>query len=98
MAGKKSEQSLKLVAVLDLNAASVLHGKLQSLRGSDITVDASAVERCGTQCVQVLVAGAKAWEADKKTFTIGPMSGAFEQTMQLIGVNFEQILSKEIAQ
>ena len=44
------------------------------------------------------MAGAKAWEADKKTFTIGPMSGAFEQTMQLIGVNFEQILSKEIAQ
>ncbi len=97
MAGKKSEQGLKLAPVLDLNEATVLHGKLQALRGSDVVVDASAVERCGTQCVQVLVAGAKAWEADKKTFSINQMSPAFEKTMQLIGVNFEQILSKEIA-
>jgi chemotaxis protein CheX len=98
MASKKSEQNLKLSAVLDLNEASALHGKLLGLRGSDIVIDASAVERCGTQCVQVLIAGAKAWEEDKKTFTIGKTSDAFEKTMQLIGINFEQLLGKEIRQ
>lgn len=98
MASKAGAQNVKLAAILDLNEATTLHGTLLSLRGSDIVIDASAVERCGTQCIQVLVAGAKAWEEDKKTFTIGKVSDAFEKTAQLIGVNFEQLLGKEIRQ
>lgn len=95
MAGKNS--SLKLAVVLDLNEAAALHGKLMSLRGNDIVVDASAVERCGTQCVQVLLSGAKTWGEDGKSFSIGAMSGAFEKTIQLIGIDGEQMRSKETA-
>ncbi len=70
MAGRTAAHStLKLSPVLDLNQASVLHGKLKELRGKPVTVDASEVERVGAQCVQILMAGIKAWEADGKQFT-----------------------------
>ena len=82
MASKKGEQgSLKLPAVLDLNEATGLHGKLVSLRGKALVIDASAVERAGTQCIQVLLAGARAWEVDKKPFSVAKASDAFQKTV-----------------
>jgi chemotaxis protein CheX len=99
MAAKKAETgSLKLVSVLDLNEASVLHGQLTNMRGSDLTIDASGVERVGVQCVQVLMAAANAWEEDKKEFVFEKVSDAFRKTMQLIGINIEHLLAKEIRQ
>ncbi|MHB0953268.1 MAG: STAS domain-containing protein [Allorhizobium sp.] len=99
MASKKGEQkNLKLSAVLDLNEASALRGNLMDLRGSGLAIDASGVERVGTQCVQVLMAGAKAWEEDKKPFTFVKASDAFLKTLQLIGVNADHLLAKEIRQ
>lgn len=97
MAAKKAGPgSLKLSAVLDLNEASALHGKLMSMRGSDIVIDASAVDRVGVQCAQVLVAGARAWEDDKKSFSVEKASDAYQKTMQLIGINTENLVAKEI--
>ena len=97
MAAKKAVQgSLKLASVLDLNEATILHGKLMSMRGSNVVIDASGVERLGVQCVQVLVAGIKAWEADKKSFLVEKTSDAFEKTMQLVGINFRNLVAKEI--
>lgn len=98
MASKKGEQNLKLSAVLDLNEASTLHSTLLTMRGRNLVIDASGVERAGVQCVQVLMAGAKAWEEDKKTFTIARISDAFQKTMQLIGVDIDHLLAKEIRQ
>lgn len=95
-ARKSSQESLQLAAVLDLNEASVLHGKLVSKRGRDIVIDASAVERVGAQCAQILVAGARAWDADKKSFRVENASDAFEKTMQLIGLNAQDLVAKEI--
>ncbi|TDX88967.1 chemotaxis protein CheX [Neorhizobium sp. R1-B] len=97
MAAKKAgPENLKLAAVLDLNEASVLHGKLISMRGNDIVLDASDVDRVGVQCAQVLVAGARAWEKDKKSFVVEKASDAFEKTMQLIGINIDNLVAKEI--
>jgi len=98
MAAKKTEQKLKLAAVLDLNEASNLHGQLMSLRGTKLAIDASGVERCGTQCAQVLMAAAKAWEDDKQSYTFAKVSDAFQKTMQLIGANVDHLLAKEIRQ
>jgi chemotaxis protein CheX len=95
-ARKAASGTLALSPVLDLNEASVLHGKLMSMRGKDIVIDASAVERVGVQCVQVLVAGAAAWQADKKSFLVEKASDAFEKTMQLIGISETQLIAKEI--
>lgn len=97
MAAKKAgPESLKLSAVLDLNEASVLHGKLMSMRGSDLLIDASGVERVGVQCVQVLVASFRAWEEDKKSLLVEKASDAFQKTMQLIGIDTDNLIAKEI--
>jgi chemotaxis protein CheX len=97
MAAKKAGSgNLKLSAVLDLNEASALHGQLMAMRGSDIVLDASGVERVGVQCAQVLVAGARAWDEDKKSFQVAQTSDAFEKTMQLIGINPANLIAKEI--
>ncbi|MGV1751115.1 STAS domain-containing protein [Agrobacterium sp. CG674] len=96
MAGRKAAQStLKLSPVLDLNQASVLHGKLMEMRGAPLAVDASEVERVGVQCAQVLMGGVKAWETDGKAFTFSKASDAFEKTLKLIGVDIDHILPKE---
>lgn len=97
MATKKAAQkSLSLPPVLDLNEASALRGKLMGLRGSSLVVDASAVERVGALCLQVLLAGAKIWEEDKQSFTFAKVSDAFTKTTQLIGINIDHLMAKEI--
>jgi chemotaxis protein CheX len=98
MAAKRSDPgSFKLASVLDLNEASSLKDGLLAVRGKPVTIDASAVERLGAQCAQVLMAAAKAWEKDGKPFTFGKVSDPFAKTMQLIGVNIEHLLAKETA-
>ena len=97
MASKKAAQkSLSLAPVLDLNEATALHTQLMGLKGNPLTIDASAVERVGTLCVQVLMAGAQSWEADRQAFTFSKVSDAFAKTTQLIGVNIDHLMAKEI--
>jgi chemotaxis protein CheX len=98
MAGKKGEKTISLAAVLDLNEASALRGKLMGLRGGNVVVDASGVERVGALCVQVIMAAAKTWDEDKLSFTFSKVSDAFQKTLQLIGVNIDHLLAKEIRQ
>ena len=99
MAAKKAApKKLSLAPVLDLNEAQALHGKLMGLRGNSIVIDASAVERVGALCAQVLMAGAKSWEEDNKPFTFGKVSEPFMKTMQLIGVNIDHLLAQEARQ
>ena len=88
MASKKpaAAKSLNLAPVLDLNEA-------MSLRGSDLMIDASGVERVGAQCVQVLMAAKKNWDEDKLTFKFSKVSDTFSKTMQLIGINIEPLLA-----
>lgn len=96
MAVPDSARNLKLGAILDLNEAVGLHGQLSALRGDDLLIDASAVERCGTQCIQVLMSAARTWEEDQKSYQFAAISDAFEKTAQLIGINIEPLLAKEI--
>jgi chemotaxis protein CheX len=97
MASKASAAStVSLAPVLDLNEATALHGKLMALRGKNVAVDASVVERMGAQCVQVLVAAAKFWEQEKYSFKIQSPSGAFTKTLQLIGISIDALQTKEI--
>nr|WP_314092608.1 STAS domain-containing protein [uncultured Shinella sp.] len=99
MASKKAAQkSLSLAPVLDLNEATALHQQLMGLKGNPLVIDASAVERVGALCVQVLMAGAKSWEEEGKSFTFGKVSDPFMKTMQLIGVNIDHLLAQEAGQ
>lgn len=97
MTGNDAAQStLKLSPVLDLNEASILHGKLLELRGKPIEIDASAVERVGAQCVQILVAAQRNWQADRLDFSFSDRSDVFEKTLKLIGIDMDQLLLKEM--
>jgi chemotaxis protein CheX len=98
MASRKGEKSISLAAVLDLNEASTLRTKLMGLRGNNLVIDASGVERVGTLCTQVIMAAAKTWNEDKMSFTFSKVSDAFDKTMQLIGVDIDHLLAKEIRQ
>lgn len=96
MKGKASAaKTLSLDSVLDLNAAGSLHTKLLGLRGSDLVIDASAVEKVGTPCIQVIMSAQKTWESENKSLTFSKMSDPLMKTMQLSGVNYELMLAKE---
>jgi chemotaxis protein CheX len=90
-----SANILKLSPILDLNEAVGLHGQLLELRGSDLTIDASDVTRCGTQCIQVLLSASQTWQADRKSYSFTGVSDAFSKTLQLIGVDFDRLVAKE---
>ncbi|MGA1800648.1 STAS domain-containing protein [Rhizobium sp. HT1-10] len=98
MAVKKADKKISLAAVLDLNEASTLRSKLLGLRGNNVVIDASGVERAGALCAQVLMAAAKTWDEDKHSLTFSKVSDSFQKTMQLIGVNMDHLLAKEIHQ
>ncbi|MBB3608270.1 STAS domain-containing protein [Rhizobium sp. BK602] len=98
MPSRKGEKTFSLAAVLDLNEASALRGKLMGLRGSNVAIDASGVERIGALCIQVIMAAAKTWEEDKLSFTFSKASDAFQKTMQMIGIDIDHLLAKEIRQ
>ena len=96
MKGKAAAtKTLSLDKVLDLNAAGSLHSRLMALRGSDLVIDASDVERAGTLCIQVLMSAAKTWEDEKLSLTFSKVSDALAKTMQLSGVNYDHMLAKE---
>lgn len=94
-AKKNAPKELSLAKVLDLNEASALHAKLMTLRGSNLVIDASGVERAGALCVQVLIAAARSWEKEKLSFGFSKLSDSLAKTLQLIGVNHEPLLIKE---
>ena len=98
MAAKKSAKTLDLTAVLDLNEASALRDKLLSMRGHPLAIAPSAVERLGALCAQVLMAAERTWDQDKQSLTFAKVSDAFTKTMQLVGVNIDHLLAKEIRQ
>lgn len=71
---------------LDMRAAPPLLGEFLSARGSDVTLDASAVERIGTQCLQVLLSAAATWRADGARLSIEEPSPAFSEAIALAGL------------
>jgi chemotaxis protein CheX len=96
MKGKATaSKTISLDNVLDLNAASGLQTQLLALRGSNVAIDGSTVDKVGTLCIQVLMAARKTWEEDKLSLTFSKMSDALTKTMQLSGINYDHMLAKE---
>ncbi|MDB5420496.1 MAG: chemotaxis protein CheX [Brevundimonas sp.] len=74
-----------LPAVLDLQYAEPLRAELLELRGRPVTLDASAVDRLGGLCLQVLISAQKSWAADGQMLSIAPMSDAFADQWKMFG-------------
>jgi len=62
--------SVVLPPVLDIRAAGPLQAEILGLRGQPLTIDASAVERLGGLCLQVLLSARSTWAADGQTLTV----------------------------
>jgi chemotaxis protein CheX len=76
---------VRLGSVLDLNAAAPLAAELLAARGRDLEIDASAVERLGAQCLQVLLSARATWEADGAGFAVVGPSPEFSLVLDLLG-------------
>ena len=74
-----------LPAVLDIQQAGPLRDQLLALRGHPVTVDASAVDRLGALCLQVLISARKTWDADGKGFALNPASAALNEQLAAYG-------------
>jgi len=76
-------ETLLLEPVLDLIAAERLHARLVGMRGQPLDIDASAVERMGGLCLQVLLSAQKTWAEDGGSVRFSAVSPAFQQTWDL---------------
>jgi chemotaxis protein CheX len=75
--------TLRLPAVLDTVAAPPLLAEVRALRGAPLSVDASAVERLGGLCLQVLLAAEAQWQSDGAAFAVVEPSDAFLDALRL---------------
>ena len=79
--------TLALDETLDLNAAGPLRTALLARRGTDLAVDASAVQHLGAQCAQVLASAALTWTADGAVLSFAAASESFGQCARLLGLH-----------
>ncbi|MBW4035678.1 MULTISPECIES: STAS domain-containing protein [Acidiphilium] len=77
---------LRLDPLLDIKAAAPLYALLRGQRGHDLVIDASAVERIGGQCLQVLLAARASWAADQHGFLVEGFSPGVIATLELMGI------------
>jgi chemotaxis protein CheX len=88
--------TFRLAKVLDLSAAATLKADLAQFRGRSAVVDASDVQRLGTQCAQVLLSAQRTWLAESQAFEIKDASEAFREGLNRLGVH-EMLQAMEIA-
>ncbi len=84
---------MALPQILDFAAAAPLRAELAAARGAPLELDASAVERLGGLCVQVLLAAEAAWRGDGQAFQIINPSPAFAEAARLMGA--QALISQE---
>ncbi|MEM9476100.1 MAG: STAS domain-containing protein [Pseudomonadota bacterium] len=77
--------ALTLAPKLDLRASTELSLELAARRGADLVLDGANVEHLGAHALQTLVAAAKAWEADGRTFTIASLTDAAQADLATLG-------------
>lgn len=97
MASASPAAVLKLAAVLDAAAAATLRASLLELRGHDLCLDAAAVERAGTLCLQVLLAAAASWKADGLVLWVASASRIFGEATGILGIGSHQLRTEPSA-
>ena len=78
---------ITLAAVLDLRAADPPKAQLLAVRGQETALDASAVERLGGLCLQVLLSAIQTWRADGQALTFINVSEAFASQWSALGAS-----------
>jgi chemotaxis protein CheX len=88
---------IELPEMLDLRAATPLAAQLLTRRGEDVILDASAVQRLGGQCLQILLSAKATWESDGAQLRIVDSSPDFVDGLELLGIQSKQLLEEEHA-
>lgn len=86
--------SMTLSSELDIKAAIPLASELLALRGRDVAIDASQIERVGAQCLQVLLSAAATWDADGVELTLNSPSVPFTDAIRLAGLDLSNFSSR----
>ncbi len=69
-----------------MKAAAALQQQFLARRGTAVRVDASRVERLGGLCLQVLLAAAAAWAADRQPLEYDTLSQELRSGLGVFGV------------
>ena len=88
---------IALPAVLDLRAADPLKAQLLAVRGQEASLDASAVERLGGLCLQVLLSAIQTWRADGQALTFINVTEAFASQWSALGASASDLALGEAA-
>lgn len=78
-------------------SAPALLEALRGLRGTPLSIEAGHVRRTSAQSVQVLLAAAAAWRADKKALLIEAPSEDFVDALRLLGLTPTDITAEAAA-
>lgn len=81
---------ITLGSELDIKAAAPLAAELLAIKGNDVVLNASQVERIGGQCLQVLLSAAATWNSDGAVLVIEEPSPAFVDAIQIAGLELAQ--------
>jgi chemotaxis protein CheX len=82
-----------LPQILDLKATVPLAEGILALRGSDVMLDASRIERLGGQSLQILMSAVATWHADGLGMEFLDPSEPFVQGLMLFGIDAENFLN-----
>lgn len=94
MLGSAEDDTLALPSALDRGAAAGLRDRLLRLRGRDLLLDASGVERLHAPCLQVLLSAAETWARDGRRLGLTSCSNAFLDQAEAFGVEITDLTSQ----
>ncbi|MBU6448223.1 MAG: STAS domain-containing protein [Rhodospirillales bacterium] len=83
--------TIKLPPVLDIVAAPGLLESFLQLRGNQLSVEASQVQRLGAQCLQIFLAARTAWAEDNITIQFQNPSEDFVESLELLGTSISKL-------
>ncbi|HLH12238.1 MAG TPA: STAS domain-containing protein [Methylovirgula sp.] len=92
-ASEANPRTLVLPEILDIKAAISLAENILALRGAEIVIDASQVERLGGQSLQILLSALATWHADGMTLDFVRPSTPFLESLALFGIDPEALLN-----
>lgn len=84
------ERTIELPRRFDAATARRLAETLGEHRGSALRFEASAVESVSAMGIELIIAIARQWQADGKSFTLSGLSERFKATCQTLGLNAER--------
>lgn len=89
-------EHIVLPQVLDITAAGPLTSEMLRLRGKDLVVDASGVDRLGAQCVQVLLSASATWAHDGMELELANPSPAFVEGLEAMGLEVANFSARNV--